>query len=54
MERPVKNKKSKSGDKKVSAAISSKVGNYEKHPFFVKKAKEAKVLIESVGLPKFS
>lgn len=42
------------GSKKVIATVSSKVGNYEKHPFFEKKAKEAKALIEAVGLPKLS
>jgi hypothetical protein len=31
-----------------------KVGNYEKHPYFVKKANEAKALIKAVGLPKKS
>jgi len=43
-----KNKKSK----KASAVVDSKVGNYEKHPFFVKKANEAKAIIKKVGLPK--
>jgi len=28
------------------------VGNYEKNPFFVKKANEAKALLKAVGLPK--
>jgi hypothetical protein len=28
------------------------VGNYEKHPFFIKKANEAKALLKKVGLPK--
>jgi len=32
--------------------LKSKVGNYEKHPLFVKKANEAKALIKAVGLPK--
>lgn len=30
----------------------NKAGNYEKHPFFVKKANAAKSLIKTVGLPK--
>ncbi len=33
--------------------VSDKVGNYEKHPFFVKKANEMKELIKRVGRPKF-
>jgi hypothetical protein len=32
--------------------VDSKVGNYEKHPFFVRKANESKALKKSVGLPK--
>ena len=31
--------------------ISNKVGNYEKHPFFVKKANAAKEFIKKNGLP---
>ncbi len=31
--------------------ISDEVGNYEKHPFFVKKANDMKELLERVGLP---
>ena len=46
-----KNKRS-SGKKKVFAVVDNKVGNYEKHPFFVKKANEAKALLKAVGLPK--
>jgi hypothetical protein len=38
--------------KKVFAVVDGKVGNYEKHPFFVKKAIEAKALLKAVGLPK--
>ena len=46
--------KNKAGakNKKVFAVVDSKVGNYEKHPFFVKKANEAKALLKAVGLPK--
>lgn len=44
--------KKKETTKKTSAIIDPKVGNYEKHPFFVKKANEAKALIKAVGLPK--
>lgn len=46
-------KSKKTGDKKkFLGVVDSKVGNYEKHPFFVKKANEAKALLNSVGLPK--
>ena len=38
--------------KKVFAVVDGKVGNYEKHPFFVRKANEAKALLKAVGLPK--
>ena len=38
--------------KKTFGIVDPKVGNYEKHPFFVKKAKEAKALLKAVGLPK--
>lgn len=38
--------------KKFLGVIDPKVGNYEKHPFFVKKANEAKALLIKVGLPK--
>ena len=44
--------KSNTKNKKTSAVIDSKVGNYEKHPFFVKKANAAKALLKAVGLPK--
>lgn len=37
---------------KKSARSPNKAGNYEKHPFFVKKANEAKALLKEVGLPK--
>ena len=44
---PTSNKK-----KKTLAIVDPKVGNYEKHPFFVKKANAAKALLKEVGLPK--
>ncbi len=44
--------KKKSKRKKVNAIVDGKVGNYEKHPFFVKKASEAKAILREVGLPK--
>lgn len=47
----IKNKKTNT-KKKTSAIVDPKVGNYEKHPFFVKKANEAKALLKAVGLPK--
>ncbi|MES1216481.1 MAG: hypothetical protein ABUT20_13270 [Bacteroidota bacterium] len=49
---PVAEKHKKTGKKKTIAVVDPKVGTYEKHPFFVKKAKEAKALLKAVGLPK--
>ena len=46
-----KNKKTVS-KKKTLAVVDPAVGNYEKHPFFIKKANEAKALLKAVGLPK--
>ena len=46
-----KNKKTVS-KKKTLAVVDPGVGNYEKHPFFIKKANEAKALLKAVGLPK--
>jgi hypothetical protein len=43
--------KAKASPKK-DAIVSESVGNYEKHPFFIKKAGAAKALISQVGLPK--
>ena len=37
---------------KKDAIVSESVGNYEKHPFFIKKAAAAKALLTQVGLPK--
>jgi hypothetical protein len=51
MPSPSKNKKADS-KKTLLAVIDPKVGNYEKHPYFVKKANEAKALLKTVGLPK--
>ncbi len=46
--------KNKSKTKKVmsNGVVDNTVGNYEKHPFFVKKANEMKALIKEFGLPK--
>lgn len=38
--------------KKNRAVVSDSVGNYEKHPFFIKKVAAAKALLLEVGLPK--
>ena len=38
--------------KKNQVAVSENVGNYEKHPFFIKKNNAAKALLLKVGLPK--
>jgi hypothetical protein len=51
MTETTKNKKT-SHKKKPLGTVDPKVGNYEKHPFFVKKANEAKALLKAVGLPK--
>lgn len=37
--------------KGTEVIVDQQVGNYEKHPFFVKKAKAAKALLLEVGLP---
>jgi hypothetical protein len=44
--------KSNTKNKKAFAVVDNKVGNYEKHPFFIKKANAAKALLKAVGLPK--
>ena len=44
---PKKVSKKRSGD-----TVSEAVGNYEKHPFFIKKAAIAKAHLSKVGLPK--
>jgi hypothetical protein len=49
---PVAAKNKKLQRKKTLAVVDPKVGNYEKHPFFIKKANEAKALLKAVGLPK--
>ena len=53
-----KNKKTTTTTRKRAAAkkmagviVTDAVGNYEKHPFFVKKANAAKALLSKVGLP---
>ena len=43
-----KNKKNKKAN---SVIVDKSVGNYEKHPFFIKKANKAKALLKEVGLP---
>jgi hypothetical protein len=47
-----KSASSKKASKKTGAVVSDSVGNYEKHPFFIKKAVAAKTLLSEVGLPK--
>ena len=37
---------------KKNAVVNDEVGNYEKHPFFIKKAVAAKSLLLQIGLPK--
>lgn len=48
----VTGKNKKPLNKKTLAVVDPKVGNYEKHPFFVKKANEARALLKTTGLPK--
>jgi hypothetical protein len=38
--------------KRLDGIVTTQVGNYEKHPFFVKKSNAAKAKIAKVGLPK--
>lgn len=38
--------------KRLDGIVTTEVGNYEKHPFFVKKANAAKAKLAKVGLPK--
>lgn len=45
-------KKSKQPRTKLGGIISDKVGNYENHPFFVKKTEEARAFIKKAGFPK--
>lgn len=46
-----KKKNNSKTDPKTSAIVHEDVGNYEKHPFFVKKANRAKAFLKEVGLP---
>lgn len=46
-----KNKKG-AKNKKAFAIVGNQVCNYEKHPFFVKKANAAKALLKVVRLPR--
>ena len=39
-------------ESKPTTTVSNSVGNFEKHPFFVKKAATAKALLLELGLPK--
>jgi hypothetical protein len=43
--------KKESSTKNEANIVSEPVGNYEKHPFFIKKAKAAKEFLSKVGLP---
>jgi hypothetical protein len=48
----IKKDKKKQVSKKILGVVDPNVGNYEKHPFFVKKANEARAILKEVGLPK--
>ena len=41
----------KKGQNSPVPVVTETVGNYEKHPFFIKKAKAAKEILRKVGLP---
>ena len=41
----------KAATKAAVITVSDTVGNYEKHPFFVKKTNAAKSFLSKVGLP---
>jgi hypothetical protein len=47
---PSKAKKYKHSTK-LGAIVSDTVGNYEHHPFFVRKAEEARAFLQRAGLP---
>ena len=44
-------KKTNIKTKVKKGVVNDRVGSYEKHPFFVKKANNAKAFLEKVGLP---
>ena len=46
------NSKKGAAKKKPTTTVSGSVGNYDKHPFYIKKAAEVKALLLEVGLPK--
>jgi hypothetical protein len=48
---PITVKKKKASQRKKDPVIDNSVGNYEKHPFFVKKTREARALLKAVRLP---
>jgi hypothetical protein len=50
--KPKKKQTKKVAKKSSTDTVSDAVGNYEKHPFFVKKAAIAKAYLSKVGLPK--
>jgi len=45
-------KKKRKAPKKYLGKLDRSVGDYGNHPFFVKKAEEAKAFLDRVGLPK--
>ncbi len=44
-------KNTKKTSNKGGAIINNEVGNYEKHPFFIRKANQAKAFLKKAGLP---
>jgi hypothetical protein len=49
---PEKKINKKLSGKKKEPIVSENVPSYETHPFFIKKANEAKAFLKAVGLPK--
>lgn len=49
----IRKKDSNLTTKQRKAIISDKVGNYENHPFFVKKFEKANAFLDKIGLPDF-
>jgi hypothetical protein len=51
MSSKIKLKEKRGSKRSTYAMVDPKMPSYENDPFFVKKAKEAKLLIKKVGLP---
>jgi hypothetical protein len=49
---PAIQKNKKHSSKKTLGVVDPKVGSYEKHPFFVKKANEDREFLKTAGFPR--